>query len=71
MLIRVLVCALLMGAVCGAGFRLTARWHEPKGTVGLLLLTVGWIVVGMVVYGIASRVARLWDRAALARMIKK
>jgi peptidoglycan biosynthesis protein MviN/MurJ (putative lipid II flippase) len=70
-LVRALVCALLMGAACGAGFRLTALWREPQGTFDLLLVTIGWILVGIFVYAIASRVAGLWDRAALTRLIKK
>jgi len=70
-LLRALVCALIMGAVCGLGFRVTERALHASGTIAVFGLTFGWIVAGLAVYAVASHVAGLWDRAALKRLLRR
>jgi len=70
-LLRALVCALAMGAVCYFGFWASHRWLSPRGTLAVFSLTLVWVAVGMAVYAMASRMAGLWDRAALQRLLRR
>lgn len=69
-LLRSLACALLMGAVCGAGFY-GSEWLLRPGSIALWGLTLGWVAVGLAVYAVAARVAGLWDRQLLALVLKQ
>lgn len=70
-IVRALLCAGLMGLVCFFGFRFSSDALKPSGTLALLGLTLVWVLVGLVVYAIASRLARLWDRDALTRLLHR
>jgi len=70
-LLRSLVCAALMGLVCGLGFYGTEKLLHVTGAIAMFALTMGWIVVGLVVYAVASHLAGLWDRKLLALMLKQ
>jgi len=70
-LVRALFCALVMGAVCGLGFRASERALHPSGTITIAALTVGWVAAGLLIYAVASRAAGLWDRAALNRLLRR
>lgn len=71
MIVRVLICSALMGAVCWYGFRATDRWLEPTGTLSLLLVTMVWVGIGMLAYAISSRLAGLWDRSTIYRLFRR
>jgi len=71
-LLRALLCAAFMGVVCSLGFHASERaLHHPTGTAVLFALTVAWVVAGVAVYAIATRAVALWDRQALARLLRR
>jgi len=70
-LLRTLVCAVIMGAVCGLGYRVTESALHASRMMAVAALTLCWVAAGLIVYAIATRAFGLWDVAAIRRLLKR